>query len=99
MNPNYRAMMRLSMNLEVMPQSYRGHNFILGVINEVTIFMVIIPIYQSQSEEIGDALIGHVFSNYSIKECMNMDQEITFMSTLLNYLFKKLSIKIQTVAP
>ena len=28
-----------------------------------------------------------------------MDQESTFMSTLTNYLFRKLNIKIMTVAP
>ena len=28
-----------------------------------------------------------------------MDQDSTFMSSLMNYLFKKLNIKIKTVAP
>ena len=55
--------------------------------------------YQSKAEEIGDALIEHVITKYFIPDCIIMDQESTFMSSLINYLFSKLDIKIQTVAP
>ena len=61
--------------------------------------MVTIPIYQSRSEEIGDAFIEHVFSTYSIPEWMIIDQGISFMSTLINYVFKKWGIKIKTISP
>ena len=94
-NPNYNAMTRVSMDLKVMLRSYKGYTFTLVVIDKVTNFMVKI---QSRSEEIGEALIGHVFSEYSISKCMIMDQESAFMSTLINHLFK-LGIKIKTVAP
>ena len=57
--------------------------------------MVTIPIYQSRSEEIADALIEHVYSKYSIPECMIMDQVSAFMSILITYLFKKLGIKLR----
>ena len=81
-----------------MPRSYKGHKFILAIIDEVTNFIVTIPIHQSRSQEIGDALIEHVFSKYSISECKIMDQDSTFMFTLIYYLFKKLGIKIKMVA-
>ena len=61
--------------------------------------MVTIPIHQSKSEETGDALIAHVFSKYSIPEYVIWDQGSVFMPTLINDLFKKLGIKIKTVAP
>ena len=48
--------------------------------------MATILIHQSRSEEIGDALIGHVFSKYSIPEFMIMDQDKTVISTLIIYL-------------
>ena len=48
--------------------------------------MVTIPIYQSRSEEIGDALIEHVCSKHNIPKYMIRDQDSTFMSTLINYL-------------
>ena len=53
-------MTRLSMDLKVMPKSYRGYKLILVVLDEVTNFMVTIPIHQSRSEEIGHALIEQV---------------------------------------
>ena len=55
------------------------------------------PIYHSRSEEIGDALIGNVISKYGIPEYIIMDQDSAFMSMLMNYLFKRLNIKIKTV--
>ena len=80
-------MFRLTMDLKAMPTSYKGHKFILVVIHVVTNFMVTIPMYQSRSEEIGYASIGHMFSKYSIPECMIMNQDSAFISTLINFLF------------
>ena len=48
-----------------MPRYYNGQKYILVVIDEVAKIMVTLPIHQSRSEEIGDALIEHVFSKYS----------------------------------
>ena len=36
-----------------MPISYRGHKFILCIIDEVTNYLITVPIYQAKSEEIG----------------------------------------------
>ena len=57
------------------------------------------PIYQARSEEIGDSLIDNVISRFGIPEYLIMDQDSSFMSTIMNYLFRKLNIKIKTVAP
>ena len=57
------------------------------------------PIYHSRSEEIGNGLIENVTSKYCIPVYIIMDQDSAFMSSLMNYLFKKLDIKIKTVAP
>ena len=57
------------------------------------------PIHQARSEEIGDALIDNVISKYGIPEYMIMDQDSAFMLTIMNHLFKRLKIKIKTVAP
>ena len=69
------------------------------VIDEVTNYLITVPIYHSRSEEIGDAIIENVISKYCIPEHIIMDQDSAFMSILMNYLFKKLNIKIKTVAP
>ena len=91
-NLNYRPLSRLSMDLKVMPRSCRGDRYILCAIDEVMNYIIMIPIKQSKSEEVGEALINSVFS-------MIMDLDSAFMSSLMNYLFKRLGIKIKTVAP
>ena len=81
-NLNYRPLSILSMDLKVMPKSYRGHKFILCVIDEVTNYPMTMPIHQARSEDIGDALIDNVISKYGIPEYLIMDQDSTFMSTI-----------------
>ena len=56
---NYRPLSKLSMDLKVMPRSQKGHKFILCIIDEVTNYLITIPIQHSRSEE-GEALIEHV---------------------------------------
>ena len=58
-----------------------------------------VPIYQSKAEEIGEALIEHVVTKYCVTDCIIMDQDSAFMSSLINYLFYKLDIEIKMVAP
>ena len=83
----------------VMPKSCKGHKFILCIIVDVTNYLITVPIYHSRPEEMGDALIENVMSKYCIPDYIRRDQESAFMSSLMNYLFKKLNIKIKTVAP
>ena len=98
-NPNYVPMSRLSMDLKVMPRLHKGHRYILHIIDEVTNYLVTVPIFQARSEEIGEALIENVIMKYCIPEYIIMDQDSAFMSSLMTYLFHKLDIKIKTVAP
>ena len=66
------------MDLKVVP---RSNKYILYVIDEVTNYLITVPIHQSKSEE------------------YIMDQDSTCMSSLMNYLFKILDIKIKIVVP
>ena len=65
-NLNYKPLSKLSMDLKVIPKSYRGHKFILCVIDEMTNYLIKMPIYQARLEEIGDSLIDNVISNFGI---------------------------------
>ena len=65
----------------------------------MTIYLITIPIHHSRSEEVGEALIEHVISNSCPPDFIIMDQDSAFMSKLMNHLFRKLIIKIKTVAP
>ena len=82
-----------------MPRSSRGYRYILCVIDEVTIYMITAPIKYSRSEEVGKVLINDVISKYCVPDYMIMDLDSAFMSLLMNYLFKRLGIKIKTVVP
>ena len=93
-NLNYKPLSRLSIDLKVMPKTYRGHKFILCVIDEMTNYFIAMPIYHARSEKIGDALIDNVISKYGIPEYLIMDQDSAYMSTIMNYLFRRLNIKV-----
>ena len=54
------------MDLKVMPISYRGHKYILCIKDEVTKYLITIPIHQAKSEEIEDALIENIITTYCI---------------------------------
>ena len=98
-NPNYIPLSRLSMDLKVMPRSYNGHKYILCIIDEVTNYLILVPIHQAKSEDVGDVLIGNVITKYCVPEYIIMDQDSTFMSSLMTYLLNKFNIKIKTLTP
>ena len=82
-----------------MPKLCKGHKFILCIIDKVTNYLIIVPIYHSRSEKIGDSLIAIVISKYCIPDYIIMDQESAFMPSPRNDLFEKLDIKIKTEVP
>ena len=87
------------MDLKVMPRSHKGHKYILCIIDEVTNYLVTVSIFQARSEEIAEALIENVITEYCIPEYIIMDQDSAFMSSLMTYLFHRFGIKIKAVAP
>ena len=87
------------MDLKAMPHSSKGHKFILCIIDEVTYYLRMVPIYQSRAEEIGKALTEHVITKCCVLDCIITDQDSAFMSSFINYLFNKLDIKIKMVTP
>ena len=82
-----------------MPKSHKGHKYILCIIDEVTNYLITIPIFQARSEEIGEALIENVINKYCFPEYIIMDQDSAIMSSLMIYLLDKFNIKVKTVAP
>ena len=84
MNLNYRPLSKLSMDLKVILRSSKGHKFILCIIDEVTNYLIMVPMYQSKVEEVEEALIKCVITKYCILNCIIMDQDSAFMSSLMN---------------
>ena len=99
MNPNYIPLSSLSMDLKVISRSHKDHKHILCIINEVTNYLIIVPLFQARSEEIKEALIENFITKYCIPKYIIMDQDSTFMSSLMTYLLDKFNIKIRTMAP
>ena len=95
---NYRPLSKLSLDLKVMPRSQKGHKFILCIIDEMTNYLITVHFHHSKSE-VGEALIEYVISKFCAPNCIIMDQDSAFMSTLMDYIFRKLNIKIMTIAP
>ena len=69
------------------------------MIDEVTNFLIMVPIFQARSKEIGEALLENVITNYCIPEYIIMDQDSAFMSSLMTYLFHRFNTKIKMIAP
>ena len=82
-----------------MPRSHKGHKHILCLINEVTNYLIIVPIFQATSEKIGEALIENFITKYCIPEYIIMDKDSAFMSSHMTYLLNTFGIKIKTAAP
>ena len=77
------------MDLKVIPRSYRGHKYILCLLDEVTNYLITIPIHQAKSEEIGDALIENIITTISEKICAcNGDKQQLYkpVSELASYI-------------
>ena len=87
------------MSLKVIPRLHKGHKYILCIIDEVTNYLTTVPIFQARSEETGEALIENVITKYCIPDYIIMDQDSTFLSSLMTYLLHKFYIKIKWVAP
>ena len=86
---NYRPLSKLSMDLKVMLKSHKGQRFIVCIIDEMTNYLITIPIHHVRSEKVGEALIEHIISKFCAPNSIIMDQDSAFMSTLMNYLSRK----------
>ena len=65
---NYRPLSKLSMDLKVMPRSQKGHKFILCIIDEMTNYLITVPIHHSRSE--GRRSLEHVISKFCAPNCI-----------------------------
>ena len=73
-NPNYIPLSRLSMDLKVMPRSHKGYKFILCTIDEVTNYLITVPIYQANSEDTcrkcDNKMLHSRIYHYGTKQCI-----------------------------
>ena len=65
-----------------MPKSSKGHKFILCIIDEVTNYLITVPMYQSKAEEGGEALTEYIITKYCIPNCIIMIKIVHLYSPL-----------------
>ena len=58
-----------------MSKSHKSNKFILCITDEVTNYLITVPIHHSRSAEIDNALIENVTSKYYILDHIMMDQD------------------------
>ena len=63
-----------------MQRSNKGDKYILCIIDKVTNHLISVPIHQSKSEEIGNALIEKVITKYCVPDYVIMEKDSAFMS-------------------
>ena len=51
-----------------MLRSYKGHKYILCIIDEITNHLITVPVHQPRSEEIGDSLTENVILKYCVPD-------------------------------
>ena len=83
------------MDLKVIPWSSQGHKFILCIIYEVMNYLITVPIYQLKAEEIAEALIEQVVTKYCVPDCIIIEQDSTFMSSLMMIMVYNFDINIK----
>ena len=67
------------MDITVMPKSNKGHKFILCIKDEVTNYLITMPLYQAKSKEVREALIENIIMKYCIPDCIIMDQDSIYV--------------------
>ena len=97
--PKLHPFIKIELGFKSHAQITYRHKFILCIIDEITNYLITVPIYQSKLEEIGKALIENVITKYCIPEYIIMDQDSAFMSSLMTNLLNKFNIQIRTEAP
>ena len=87
------------MDLKVIRKSYTGHKFILYIIDEVTNYLITVPIHQAKSDEVGEPLIKTFYQNIVFQNIFSWIKIVPLCLHLMTYLLNKFNIKIRTVAP
>ena len=94
----YTSIRKLSCDIKCMYRASTGHRFILVVTNEVTNYLVTIPLHRGTSHDVGEALINYVFENMA-PSCLVFDEDQSFISSIMQYIYKRIGFKIKAPSP
>ena len=93
------SLSRFSMDIKYMPTASTGHKYILVCIDEVTNYLVVSPMYTTQTPEICHTLINKIFAYFGPPTHIICDKDPAFMSKIAQYLYQEADIKCITASP
>ena len=76
-----------------MPRSTKGYKIFPVIIDVVINYVIYVLVHFARSEEIRKMVIEAILIKYGCPNVMTINQDDTFMSSLMSYLFKRLKIK------
>ena len=82
-------MNKLHCDFKNMYRSRTGHEFILVVTDEVTNYLVTIPLYRGSSHEIAEAVINYVFCKQGSPSYVSCDEDQAFVSSFMQDIYKR----------
>ena len=97
-NINVPAVCKISMDIKHMPSS-KGYKFILVLICEISNFLVVAPLKETQTVPVCDAIKEHFIDNYGPPTLIICDQDPAFVSSMAQVFFHHFGIGIITVSP
>ena len=97
-NLNVPAMTKISMDIKQMPAN-KGYSHILGLLCEVTNYMVALPLMSTRTPHILDAFQRGYLAYFGPPTHIICDQDPAFTSSLMEAFVTQLNIKIVLVSP
>ena len=97
-NINILARCKISMDIKHMPGS-KGYRFILVLICEISNFLVVAPLKETQTIQVCEAIKECFIANYGPPTHIICDQDPAFVSSMAQAFFHHFGIRIITVSP
>ena len=97
-NINIPALCKISMDIKHMPGS-KGYRFILVLICEISNFLVVTPLKETQTIQVCEAIKECFIANYGPPTHIICDQDPAFVSSMAQAFFHHFGIRIITVSP
>ena len=88
-----------SADVKIMPSSSNGYIGFLLLVDEVTKFVITIPIRSRMTSELADAIVHGVCLKYLIPERITFDADSSYLSELIQIINKQLGITSHIVMP
>lgn len=96
---SYVPMSRISGDIKVMPESYRGNRFILFLTCEITRFCIGIPLKSKDAPSLAEAILQRVVFLFGKPETLILDEESSLSSKVFDYLVQTLKIDRKFISP